>query len=68
MLVRILKDDVETSGGCLGRRSVVELPTLEAKRLIASGDAEVTLGLPKAKRTDWPKLDRRLRAGAILAR
>tara|TARA_R110000824_G_scaffold88263_6_gene217090 strand:- start:324 stop:530 length:207 start_codon:yes stop_codon:yes gene_type:complete len=68
MLVRILKDDVETSGGCLGRRSVVELPILEAKRLIASGDAEVTIGLPKDKRTDWPKLDRHLRGGAILTR
>jgi hypothetical protein len=67
MIVRILKSEVPTSAGFPMRGEIVELPELEAKNLIAAGKAEVSQGFAD-KRVSWPKLNRKMRSGAVLTR
>ena len=67
MIVRILKSEVRTSGGFPMRGALVELPELEAKTLVAAGEAELSQGFPD-KRVSWPKLNRKMRSGAVLTR
>ena len=49
------------------RGALVELPEIEAKTLVAAREAEFAVGLSD-KRTDWPKLNRKMRCGAVLTR
>jgi len=67
MIVRILKSHVQTSGGVSSEGSLVELPEVEAKSLIAAGEA-AALAQELDKRVKWPKLNRKMRAGAVLTR
>lgn len=67
MIVRILKDGVRTSNCRPAKGSLIEVPEVEGKALVASGEAAATVGFSE-ERIGWPKLNRQMRPGAVLIR
>lgn len=69
MIIRSLRDGLRTmSGDVLAMGEKRDVPRHEGLHLIRSGQAEADPGLHRNERVNWPKVDRRLRAGAALVR
>ena len=67
MTIKILKPEVLTSAGFAHKGDLVELPTVEARRLIDVSFAEAAPQVAK-RSAGWQKLNRQMRPGSVVTR